>query len=113
MKIIFFKGTESSLSKSKESSSSKDSKRSKKSKTKKESDTEKSEDESDPGIKITPSNFLAELIQANTEYQDIWRDKDETSNPWQMPYDDMILAEKTREVEDEVRIGVDQTLRGK
>ncbi|XP_034937437.1 dynein regulatory complex protein 11 [Chelonus insularis] len=109
--ILSRQGTESSLSKSKESSSSKESKRSKKSKSKKESDTEKSEDESDPGIKITPSNFLSELTQAHTQYQDVWRDKDESENPWQLPYKDMILAEKTKEIEDEIRISVDQTLR--
>lgn len=111
--ILSRQGTESSMSKSKESSSSKESKKSKKSKSKKESDTEKSEDESDPGIKVVPSNFLPELIQAHTEYQDVWRDKDESENPWQLPYDDMILSEKTREIEDEVRVGVDQALRGK
>ncbi|XP_044579210.1 dynein regulatory complex protein 11 [Cotesia glomerata] len=109
--ILSRQGTESSMSKSKESSSSKESKKSKKSKSKKESDTEKSEDESDPGIKVVPSNFLPELIQAHTEYQDVWRDKDESENPWQLPYDDMILSEKTREIEDEVRVGVDQALR--
>ncbi|KAK0180478.1 hypothetical protein PV327_006116 [Microctonus hyperodae] len=109
--IISRQGTESSLSKSKESSSSKESKRSKKSKSKKESDTEKSEDESDPGIKIILSNALPELIQAHTEYQDIWRSKDECANPWQLPYSDIILAQKTRELEDEVRFKVDQTLR--
>ncbi|KAK0090731.1 hypothetical protein PV325_006290 [Microctonus aethiopoides] len=109
--IISRQGTESSLSKSKESSSSKESKRSKKSKSKKESDTEKSEDDSDPGIKIILSNALPELIQAHTEYQDIWRGKDESVNPWQLPYSDMILAQKTRELEDEVRLKVDQTLR--
>ncbi|XP_011311368.1 IQ and AAA domain-containing protein 1 [Fopius arisanus] len=110
--ILSRQGTESSLSKSKESSSSKESKKSKKSKAKKESDTEKSEDdESDPGIKPVPSNFLPELIQANLEYQDIWRGKDESGNPWQLPYSEIVLAEKTREVEEEVRAGVDNIIR--
>ena len=34
-------------------------------------------------------------------------------NQRQRPYVDMIEAEKTREVEDEVRVVVDHTLRGK
>lgn len=59
-----------------------------------------------------PSNFLPEIIQANQEYQEVWRDKDETSNPVQLPYRDMIVSEKTREIEDEVRVGVDHALRG-
>lgn len=102
------------MSKSKESSSSKESKKSKKSKGKKESDTDKSEDdESDPGIKPAPSNFLPELIHANSEYQDVWRGKDESDNPWQLPYSGMVLAEKTRQVEEEIRVGVDNIIRGK
>ncbi|XP_063979762.1 dynein regulatory complex protein 11 [Diachasmimorpha longicaudata] len=110
--ILSRQGTESSLSKSKESSSSKESKKSKKSKGKKESDTDKSEeDESDPGIKPIPSNFLPELIQANLEYQDIWQGKDESENPWRLPYSDMVLSEKTQEIEEEVRIGVDNIIR--
>lgn len=59
-----------------------------------------------------PSNFLPELVHANQEYQEIWRDKDESTNLDQGPYFDMIETEKTREVENEVRVGVDQALRG-
>ena len=94
-------------------SSSKESKRSKKSsKAKKDSDQEQSEPESEGGFRPTPSNFLSELVHANQEYQEIWRDKDESANIDQGPYFDMLEAEKTREVENEVRIGVDQVLRG-
>lgn len=93
--------------------SSKESKKSKRSKSKKDSETEQSEDETDLGFKSIPSNFLPELIHTNQEYQDVWRDKNEFANPMQLPYNDMIEAEKTREVEDEVRIVVDQAMRGK
>lgn len=94
--------------------SSKDSKRSKKSlKAKKESELEQqSEFESETGFKPIPSNFLSEIIHANQEYKEIWRDKDESNNLYQQPYYDMIEAEKTKEVENEIRVGVDQTLRG-
>lgn len=74
---------------------------------------EQSEDETDLGFKSSASVFLPELIQTNQEYQDIWKDKDESANPMQLPYCDMIVAEKTTEVEEEVRIGVDQTMRGR
>ncbi|XP_072753680.1 IQ and AAA domain-containing protein 1-like isoform X1 [Anoplolepis gracilipes] len=111
-RMIFSRqGTESTVSKS-TAISSKESKKSKRSKSKKDSETEQSEDETDLGFKSVPSNFLPELIQANQEYQDVWRDKDESANPMQLPYRDMIEAEKTREVEDEIRVGVDQTIRG-
>lgn len=94
--------------------SSKDSKKSKRSKSKKDSsETEQSEDETDLGFKSVPSNFLPELVHANQEYQEVWRDKDESGNRAQLPYRDMIEADKTREVEDEVRVVVDQTMRGR
>ncbi|XP_012261688.2 dynein regulatory complex protein 11 [Athalia rosae] len=111
-RIMFSRqGTESTISKS-TAMSSKESKKSKKSsKAKKESDQEQSEDESDPGFKPVPSNFLPEIIQANSDYQEIWKNKDESGNPGQETYLDMIEAEKTREVEDEIRIGVDQLMR--
>lgn len=110
--LALLQGTESTVSKS-TAISSKESKKSKRSKSKKDSETEQSEDETDLGFKSIPSNFLPELIQANQEYQDVWRDKDESTNPMQLPYRDMIEAEKTREVEDEVRIVVDQAMRSR
>lgn len=93
--------------------SSKDSKKSKRSKSKKDSETEQSEDETDLGFKSVPSNFLLELIHANQEYQDFWKDKDESKNQAQLPYLDMIETEKTKEIEEEVRMGVDQAMRGR
>ncbi|XP_032664445.1 dynein regulatory complex protein 11 [Odontomachus brunneus] len=111
-RMIFSRqGTESTVSKS-TAVSSKDSKKSKRSKSKKDSETEQSEDETDLGFKSVPSNFLPELLHANQEYQEIWKDKDESGNREQLPYRDMIEADKTREVEDEIRVGVDQTMRG-
>ncbi|XP_011862615.1 PREDICTED: IQ and AAA domain-containing protein 1 isoform X2 [Vollenhovia emeryi] len=111
-RIIFSRqGTESTVSKS-TAVSSKESKKSKRSKSKKDSETEQSEDETDLGFKPVPSNFLPELIHANQEYQDVWKDKDESANPMQLPYRDIIEAEKTREIEDQVRVVVDQAMRG-
>lgn len=104
-------GTESTVSKS-TAVSSKESKKSKRSKSKKDSETEQSEDETDLGFKAIPSNFLPDLIHANQEYQDVWKDKDESANPIQLPYRDMIEVEKTREIEDQIRVVVDQAMRG-
>lgn len=108
--LFFLQGTESTVSKS---TASKESKKSKRSKSKKDSETEQSEDETDLGFKSAPSSFLPELIQVNQEYQDVWKDKDESSNPMQLPDRDMIKAEKMKEVENEVRVIVDQAMRGK
>ncbi|KAF7386951.1 hypothetical protein HZH66_011403 [Vespula vulgaris] len=109
--IFSRQGTESTISKS-TGVSSKESRKSKKSKTKKSSEPEKSEDETEQSyFKSMPSNFLPELINLQEEYQKIWKNKDESMNPMQEPYKDIIEIDKTREIEDEVRIGVDQTLR--
>ena len=93
--------------------SSKESKKSKRSKSKKDSDAEQSEEETEQGFKSVPSNFLSELVHGNQEYQEVWKNKDEATNAAQLPYLDMIENEITKEVENEVRITVDQALRGK
>lgn len=93
--------------------SSKESKKSKKSKSKKDSETEQSEEETEEGYKSIPSNFLSELMHANQEYQEVWKNRDESMNAAQLPYINMIESEKTKEIEHEVRVTVDQALRGK
>ncbi|XP_061935622.1 dynein regulatory complex protein 11 isoform X1 [Apis cerana] len=111
-RIIFSRQeTESTISKS-TAVSSKESKKSKRLKSKKDNNVEQSEDETEQGFKSIPSNFLSELIYANQEYQEIWKNKDETMNAAQLPYLDIIENETINEVENEVRITVDQALRG-
>lgn len=110
--LIFFKETESTISKS-TAVSSKESKKSKRLKLKKDNNAEQLEDETEQGFKSIPSNFLSELVHANQEYQEIWKNKDETMNAAQLPYLDMIENEMINKVENEVRITVDQALRGK
>ncbi|KZC13478.1 IQ and AAA domain-containing protein 1 [Dufourea novaeangliae] len=109
--LILLVGTESTISKS-TAVSSKESKKSKKSKTKKDSETEQSEEETEQGFKSIPSNFLSELVHCNQEYQEIWKNKDESMNAAQLPYVNIIENDKTKEVEHEVRATVDQALRG-
>ncbi|XP_006618831.1 dynein regulatory complex protein 11 isoform X2 [Apis dorsata] len=111
-RIIFSRQeTESTISKS-TAVSSKESKKSKKLKSKKDNNIEQSEDETEQGFKSIPSNFLSELVYANQEYQEIWKNKDETMNAAQLPYLDIIENETINKVENEVRITVDQALRG-
>ncbi|KAI4493349.1 hypothetical protein M0802_009409 [Mischocyttarus mexicanus] len=104
--------TESTISKS-TGVSSKESRKSKKSKTKKSSEPEKSEDETELSyyFKSIPSNFLPQLLHLQEEYKKVWKNKDESMNPMQEPYKDMIEADKIEEIKDEIRIGVDEKFR--
>ncbi|XP_023246721.1 IQ and AAA domain-containing protein 1 [Copidosoma floridanum] len=95
--------------------SSKESRRSstKRQRKGRESESERQASEPDELGNYRPvaSNFLSELVHSSQEYRDTWRDMDESANLEQAPYLHMIEAEKTREIEDEVRLGVDQALR--
>lgn len=73
------------------------------SKDKDDAKKKKNDEEEDPGFKMGPSNFLADMMVANTEYEEVWRYKDESSNPTQKYYTDMVQTQKTHEVELELR----------
>ncbi|GLH14336.1 Spastin [Gryllus bimaculatus] len=108
--LIFSRtGAESTISKSTTLSSG----RSKKSKKDKEEEgkTKKCEEEDELGFKMQPSNFLMDMLHSAEEYQDVWKYRDETDNPFQEADMDMIKAEKSIEVEAELRRIVDQLLR--
>ncbi|XP_047113172.1 dynein regulatory complex protein 11 [Schistocerca piceifrons] len=103
-------GAESEISKSTTASSVK-SKKGKKEKEKEGKKPKKDDDEEDPGFKMTPSNFLSDIMSASEEYQETWKDRDESNNPRQTADIDMIRMEKTAEVESELRKIVDQLMR--
>lgn len=48
----------------------------------------KEEEDEDPGFKMAPSNFLTDLLTANTEFDTVWRHK--LDDPSEEPYLDMI-----------------------
>jgi len=78
----------------------------KKEKGKKDKDEvkkKKDEEEEDPGFKMQPSNFLGDLQNANTEYEEFWCNRDESQNPWQHADVEMIRDQKMVEVEVELR----------
>lgn len=78
--------------------------------TKEDLTKKKKEDEDeDPGFKMAPSNFLTDLLTANTEFDTIWKEK--LYDPNEQPYMDMIKAEKQAEVEAELRKIVDNMMR--
>ncbi|RVE53881.1 hypothetical protein evm_001543 [Chilo suppressalis] len=96
--------------------SSKDSKRSKESKDKKSSkngDTNKPKDEpEDLNIyQCSSSCFLQDIVNANEEFEDIWKFKDDIDNPHERYYKDMIEREKMVKIEQEIRNIVDEMMR--
>ncbi|KAL0271263.1 UNVERIFIED_CONTAM: hypothetical protein PYX00_008408 [Menopon gallinae] len=102
-------GTESSMSKSTAGSSGGRSKKGKRSPKEDLAKKKKEEEDEDPGFKMAPSNFLTDLLTANTEYDTVWRHK--LDDPSEEPYLDMIKAEKQAEVEAELRKVVDNMMR--
>ncbi|KAK9503010.1 hypothetical protein O3M35_011673 [Rhynocoris fuscipes] len=103
--LIFSRqGAESERSKS-TAPSSKESRRGTKGKKSKEKEEVKKrpDEEEDPGFKMSPSSFLAELMVAGSEYDETWKTLDERANPMQTYYEEFIKKEKTAQVEAELR----------
>lgn len=104
-------GTDSELSKSTTQGSSKDSK-SKKTKTTKGKDDKATGEEDDETVsKATVSTFLPEMTVRKEEYDEMWRNKDESINPHQYHYIDIIENEQMSELENELRKIVDDMMR--
>ncbi|XP_050436618.1 dynein regulatory complex protein 11 [Adelges cooleyi] len=108
--------TASSVSKSTSQSSSKGTKSHKSKsitsagKEIKEEKKKKSDDE-EAGFKMTPSNFLQELMLVSSEYDEVWKGMDETNNIGQRHIESIVRAQKVAEVERELRKLVDVQLR--
>lgn len=63
----------------------------------------KKSDEEDAGFKMGPSNFLQELMLANSEYEEVWKGMDETKNSSQRYIESIVKAQKIAEIERELR----------
>lgn len=50
-----------------------------------------------------PSNFLQELMLANSEYEEVWKGMDEAKNSSQKHIESIVKAQKIAEVEQELR----------
>lgn len=50
-----------------------------------------------------PSNFLQELMLANSEYEEVWKGMDETKNSSQRHIASIVKTQKVAEVERELR----------
>lgn len=67
--------------------------------TKEDLAKKKREDEDeDPGFKMAPSNFLTDLLTANTEFETVWKDR--LNDPNEEPYYDMIKVSCQSELMD-------------
>lgn len=105
-------GTDSEVSKSTQGSS-KDTKTKSKTKSPKAKEEKKGgdEDENEAFSKAIVSVFLPEITIRKEEYDDVWRNKDETSNPRQFHYGNLIEKEQMSEMEIQLRKVVDDMMR--
>ncbi|XP_050294675.1 dynein regulatory complex protein 11 [Anthonomus grandis grandis] len=104
-------GTESETSKS-TPGSSKDSKSKKEKVVKSPKEGKGPDQEEEEGrTKALVSTFVPELNIRKEEYDEIWRSKNESANPRQHPYTDMIEHDQMTEMENELRKIVDEMMR--
>ena len=97
--------------KGKKGKGKKEKKEDKKGKGKKGKGKKGAEEDDTPGWKPKPSNFLNELDGGIQEYEQEWRARDESNNFQQTHDDTIIRAQKTRDVEFEIRVQVDEIMR--
>uniref|UniRef100_A0A1B0CRU6 Putative aaa+-type atpase n=1 Tax=Lutzomyia longipalpis TaxID=7200 RepID=A0A1B0CRU6_LUTLO len=109
--LLSRQGTESEMSRSSAPSSKESKKAKEKSKSAIKSGDINVEDTFENGYKASQSSFLPELKTGIEEFNETWRDKDETMNAKQSHYEDMIFNEKYAEVEEELRKVVDDMMR--
>lgn len=69
------------------------------------------DDDEDPGWKMPESGFQAEMLNEMEEYDGKWRTRNETNNFHQRHDAEIIKEQKIIEVEDAVRIQVDEIMR--
>lgn len=111
IKYLLILGTDSELSKSTEKSS-KESKSKKDQKSPKSKDSKSNEpEEEEVCAKAIVSTFVPEMNIRKEEYDETWRNKDESENMRQFPYRDIIEKEQMTEMENELRKVVDEMMR--
>ncbi|XP_053327352.1 dynein regulatory complex protein 11 [Spea bombifrons] len=69
------------------------------------------EEEADEGWRMKPSQFLPNITSANQTYEDVWQHRDESWNLHQTHDSELIKESKRKEVEEEIRIQVDELMR--
>lgn len=90
---------------------------SRESKTKKDKTSKSKEgkptdvEDEEENLKATISAFLPEMNIRKEEYDELWRNKNESNNTRQYPYRDIIENEQMGEMENELRKIVDEMMR--
>ncbi|XP_053569472.1 dynein regulatory complex protein 11 [Bombina bombina] len=69
------------------------------------------EEEEEKGWKMSPSRFLPDIVSVNKTYESVWQHRDESSNLRQAHDAQLVKEEKRKEVEEEIRIQVDELMR--
>merc|ERR1712228_662986 len=69
------------------------------------------DDEEEEGWKMAPSNFVPPVNEASDTYKGVWATRDESENFPQKHDAELIKEEKRKEVEEEVRLSVDELMR--
>ncbi|XP_048362194.1 dynein regulatory complex protein 11 [Sphaerodactylus townsendi] len=76
-----------------------------------EKKSKKKDEGEDEGWKMGPSNFLPIMEEGNNKYKGVWQNRDEEWN-FSQEYDpELIKEEKRKEVEEEIRVQVDELMR--
>ncbi|XP_008200287.2 dynein regulatory complex protein 11 [Tribolium castaneum] len=104
-------GTDSEMSKSTQISS-KDSKTKKDKAPKQKEAKQEGEEGEEVSTKAMVSVFVPELNARKEEYDEIWKNKDESGNPKQFHYMDIIEHEQMTSMENELRKVVDEMMKG-
>ncbi|XP_066573569.1 dynein regulatory complex protein 11 isoform X2 [Amia ocellicauda] len=71
----------------------------------------KGEEEEEPGLKMLPSAFLSELENDHKTYSTVWQNRREAKNFSQRHEPELVKEEKRKEIENEIRIQVDELMR--
>ncbi|XDV49253.1 hypothetical protein PO909_018536, partial [Leuciscus waleckii] len=69
------------------------------------------EDEEEPGLKMLPSAFLADLEREYNTFSEVWKNRNESKNFSQRHELELIKEEKRKEIEVEIRKQVDELMR--
>ncbi|CAN2389127.1 IQ motif containing with AAA domain 1, partial [Pristimantis euphronides] len=69
------------------------------------------EEEEEPGWKMNPSQFLPDVSTSNQTYEGVWKNRNESWNLHQTHDSELIKEDKRKEVEEEIRIQVDELMR--
>ncbi|XP_011278936.2 IQ and AAA domain-containing protein 1-like isoform X1 [Felis catus] len=98
-------------SKKKDQEKNKEKEKEKKERKKKGKETKTRKGEADAILKVSPSKFIPVINAAHEEYITVWRSRHESVHPNQSFDPEMLRVEKRKEVEQEIRIQVDELMR--